>query len=101
MLLCIAIPAVVAGQFTSIPDSNFEQALIDLGIDSDGEVNGTVATADISPIQTLDVSSRDIQNLQGLEDFNASLKHKDQLWINADQAAKKLSWLHPVTSKKM
>ena len=71
MLLCIAIPAVVAGQFTSIPDSNFEQALIDLGIDSDGEVNGTVATADISPIQTLDVSSRDIQNLQGLEDFSS------------------------------
>lgn len=71
MFVCIVIPTVVAGQFTAIPDSNFEQALIDLGIDSDGEINGTVATADISPIETLDVSSRNIQNLQGLEDFSS------------------------------
>jgi hypothetical protein len=34
-------------QTTLIPDSNFEQALISLGIDS-GTINGSVPTANIS-----------------------------------------------------
>lgn len=31
-------------QTTAIPDQNFEQALIDLGIDSDATINGQVLT---------------------------------------------------------
>ena len=55
-------------QTTTISDSNFEQALIDLGIDTDG-LNGSVTTADISSITYLNVSSKNISNLKGIEDF--------------------------------
>ncbi|HET8838748.1 MAG TPA: hypothetical protein VFM82_07130 [Flavobacteriaceae bacterium] len=58
-------------QTTAIPDSNFEQALLDLGIDSDGTLNGEVLTADIINVQTLDLSDRYLENLIGLEDFES------------------------------
>ena len=57
------------GQITSIPDPNFEQALIDLGIDSDGIINQQVLTADISGVPSLDVSNKNISDLTGIEDF--------------------------------
>jgi len=57
--------------FTSIPDPQFEQALIDLGIDSDGEVNGYVLTSDVENVVNLDVSYIGIQDVTGLEDFTA------------------------------
>ena len=55
---------------TSIPDPNFEQLLIDLGLDS-GTINGEVLTANISGLTTLDISNRNIINLTGIEDFAA------------------------------
>ena len=58
-------------QTTAIPDPNFEQALIDLGIDSDGIINGQVLTSDIDTVITLDVSFKGIDNLTGIEDFAA------------------------------
>jgi len=59
----------VFAQKTYIPDNQFEQALIDLGIDSDGVVNDSVATSDISNIISLDVSNKYIEDLKGIEDF--------------------------------
>lgn len=59
------------GQITNIPDPNFEQALIDLGIDSDGIVNGQVLTSDINTVQELDIRFKNINNLTGIEDFAA------------------------------
>ncbi|MCH2044987.1 MAG: hypothetical protein MK212_12785, partial [Saprospiraceae bacterium] len=56
-------------QTTNIPDVNFEQELISQGIDSDGIVNGQVATADIAGVTSLDVSFRQIMDLTGIEDF--------------------------------
>lgn len=56
-------------QVTAIPDPNFEQALIDQAIDSDGALNGQVLTADISGLINLDVSGRGITNMTGVEDF--------------------------------
>ena len=56
-------------QTTTIPDSNFEQALIDLGIDSDGVINSSVLTSDVASISSLDVSGREISQLTGIEDF--------------------------------
>ncbi|WP_127845117.1 T9SS type A sorting domain-containing protein [Psychroflexus aestuariivivens] len=62
-------------QTTNIPDENFEQALIDLGIDSDGTVNGQVLTADIETLTELDFSEISIDthitDLTGIEDFTA------------------------------
>ncbi|WP_053976879.1 T9SS type A sorting domain-containing protein [Mangrovimonas xylaniphaga] len=56
-------------QTTTIPDPKFEQALISLGYDDiiDGQVN----TSAIGAITSLDVSSRGIQDLTGIEDFIA------------------------------
>ncbi|GAA4290126.1 T9SS type A sorting domain-containing protein [Aestuariibaculum suncheonense] len=62
---------IIYGQTTAIPDANFEQALIDLNIDSDGVVNGVVLTSDISTLTTLDVRNKNIQDLSGIEGFVA------------------------------
>jgi uncharacterized protein (TIGR02145 family) len=55
-------------QYTAIPDANFEQALFDLGIDT---VNGDyqVETSAIIEVTTLDVSSKNIVDLTGIEGF--------------------------------
>lgn len=54
-----------------IPDSNFEQALIDFGIDSDGVVNQLILRSDVEFIESIDVSRRNIKSLVGLEAFIA------------------------------
>jgi len=70
-LLFIAFIQLAFAQTTSIPDPNFEQALIDLGIDSDGVINGQVLTADIENVLTLDVENKNIVDLTGIEDFSS------------------------------
>ena len=57
-------------QTTLIPDPNFEQALIDLGYDSP-PINGSVPTANISGVETLEVSDKSITDLTGIEGFNS------------------------------
>lgn len=71
LLFFITIGVQTNAQTTTIPDSNFEQALIDLGIDSDGVVNGEVLTSDIENVTTLDVSGNQIGDLTGIEDFSS------------------------------
>ncbi|CAM3578710.1 T9SS type A sorting domain-containing protein [Flavobacterium chungbukense] len=56
--------------YTLIPDSNFEQKLIDLGIDKDGK-NGKVLTSSISYLTTLNVTKANITELTGIQDFTA------------------------------
>ncbi|RUA11343.1 MAG: hypothetical protein DSY82_03700 [Flavobacteriia bacterium] len=63
---------VIFSQKTYIPDDYFEKALIDLGIDKDGTVNDSVATADIKDVKTLDIHGKlYISDLTGIEDFTA------------------------------
>ena len=54
---------------TLIPDPNFEQALIDLGLDN--VIDGEVITSNISPVTTLDLNNKNISDLTGIEDFTA------------------------------
>ena len=68
-LILLGFGKLSRAQTTNIPDSNFEQALIDLGIDSDGLVNGIVLSSDISSITQLDVNSKNISSLKGIEGF--------------------------------
>ena len=70
-ILILAFSTTAFAQVTNIPDPNFEQALIDLGIDSDGIVNGQVLTSDIETVISLNVENKGIQDLTGLEDFAA------------------------------
>lgn len=64
-------------QITNIPDPWFEKALIFLGIDSDGIVNGQVFTSDISSVTTLLMHGPalppqiDIIDITRIEDFTA------------------------------
>ena len=60
----------VFGQLTPVPDSNFEQALINLGHDS-GPINGTIPTANIDTVVNLNVSGLSISDLTGIEAFTA------------------------------
>lgn len=56
-------------QFTSIPDQNFEKALIDLGIDT--AVDGQVLTSSISTVKSLEIRFKNISDLTGIEDFSS------------------------------
>jgi alpha-tubulin suppressor-like RCC1 family protein/Leucine-rich repeat (LRR) protein len=56
--------------FVVLPDTNFEQKLIDLGIDTDG-LNGRITTANIAAITSLDLSNSNIKDLSGIENFTA------------------------------
>lgn len=55
-------------RFTLIPDPFFEQALIDLGLDS-GAIDGQVLTSNIEHVLSLDVSDKLIESLEGIKDF--------------------------------
>lgn len=64
---------LIIAQTTAIPDANFEQELINQGIDTDGTVNGQVATTDISSRSSLNINNANITDFTGLQDF-ASLE---------------------------
>ncbi len=55
-------------QFTLVPDPNFEQALIDLGIDTDG-LNGQFLTENAIGILNLQLPDKSISDTTGLEAF--------------------------------
>ena len=66
-------------QYTTIPDVNFEQALLELGIDSEGLQDGQVLTADLIAVTSLNLTrwhstyaqyvGRDIHDLTGIAAF--------------------------------
>ena len=57
-------------QTTAIPDANFEQALIDQGIDTDATLNGTIATADAAAFTgQLVIETKGISDLTGIAAF--------------------------------
>ena len=68
LLVIVVCHSVFAfGQYTSIPDPNFEQALINLGYDNN--LDGQVLTNNINTVTSLDVSWIGINNLTGINDF--------------------------------
>ena len=46
LVLITLVPFLTKAQVTLIPDQNFEYALVGLGIDSDGTINGQILTTD-------------------------------------------------------
>ncbi|MCK5637396.1 MAG: hypothetical protein KAH67_01715, partial [Flavobacteriaceae bacterium] len=70
LLALLLINFFTYSQKTTIPDANFEQALIDLGYDT-APTNGMVPTVNINSITNLDVSNKSIADLTGIEDFSA------------------------------
>jgi len=66
----IANIGLLQAQYTAIPDTGFEQNLIDLGIDSEGTLDGQVLTSDIDTITNLHLTSV-IYTLGGIEGFSS------------------------------
>jgi trimeric autotransporter adhesin len=67
IFLCVGFFAHSQTNFTLIPDDNFENELIALGYDDIDD--GKVETARINVISTLNLTSRNIYDLTGIEDF--------------------------------
>jgi len=85
-------------QYTTIPDANFEQELINQGIDSESTLDGQVLTSDINTITNLTIRSTNINYMSGIEGFvaltnltvvdNENLTHLD---LNSNNALTHLS----------
>lgn len=69
-LLLLVSFSIYAQQYTSIPDVNFENKLISLGIDS-GTPDGQVLTSKVASLTSLYVENSSIINLTGIEAFTA------------------------------
>ncbi len=63
------------GQYTQVPDPNFEQALIDLGIDSEGILDGQFLTADAETITLLEIDNNMQVSKQAMMSCWYLLKH--------------------------
>lgn len=63
----------IYSEFVLIPDPQFEQALIDQGIDSDGIINGQVPRTDVLGVTVLNISGYDITSFEGLGSFTSLL----------------------------
>jgi len=72
-------PVLVLAQFTYVPDDNFEQELINLGVDL--VFDDYVETVGIDTITYLYVSNHSISDLTGIEDFNSL----ETLYCNSNQ----------------
>jgi hypothetical protein len=67
-ILSLIVTSSVFSQATAIPDVNFEQRLVQLGIDSDG-LNGQILNVDAAAVLKLDIRSSSIGSLTGINAF--------------------------------
>ena len=67
-LFALTVSAITFAQTTAIPDSNFEQKLITLGIDTNG-ANGNILNSDALSVTNLALTGNTISNLSGLQAF--------------------------------
>ncbi|TMM57879.1 hypothetical protein FEE95_00150 [Maribacter algarum] len=67
--LLVLFVTSIAAQTTPILDPNFEQQLIDLGIDTNAVPDNSILDADAAAIATLTIARTDITDFTGLEAF--------------------------------
>ena len=67
LILLSFFPLILFGQYTNIPDQNFELALLNLGYDF--VIDGVVETSAIDTITELQINGKNISNLTGIEEF--------------------------------
>ena len=68
-ILLLCLPFISIAQQTYVPDDNFEQELMNLGLD--WVFDDYVETAGIDTITYLNITSSSISDLTGIEDFSA------------------------------
>ena len=71
LLLLLCLPMIGFGQLTYVPDDNFEAYLEANGMGNGIANDDSVLTANINSVTFSDVSSQNISNLTGIEDFTA------------------------------
>ena len=71
ILAFVLVGQICLSQTVQIPDANFEQALIDLNIDSDETLNGQLLKSDAQLVTFLDISNKNIKDLSGIEAFSS------------------------------
>ena len=71
LLLLLCLPIIGFGQQTYVPDDNFETYLENNGIGDGIALNDYVTTASIDTVTELHLSSLNINDLTGIEDFTA------------------------------
>ena len=69
LFLLFLFPLSVFSQYTSIPDTNFEQSLINYGYDL--VKDGFVETSAIDTVTDLTINNNNISDLTGIESFIA------------------------------
>jgi Leucine-rich repeat (LRR) protein len=69
ILIALLFSNLTIAQTTAIPDANFEQELINIGLDA--TLDGQVLTAHIDTLTALNIQGASISNLTGIEDFIA------------------------------
>ncbi|KAF2515707.1 T9SS type A sorting domain-containing protein [Flavobacterium foetidum] len=69
LLIFLSLGLNAFAQYTSIPDTKFEEKLISLGIDD--VADGRVLTSKINTLKILNLRSSSIKNLTGIQDFIA------------------------------
>lgn len=70
ILFSFGLSSVIMAQYTSIPDANFEQKLIDLGYDTEGTLDGQILTSDgTNSVWSLELANSSITDLTGLNIF--------------------------------
>ncbi|MDC9722635.1 MAG: hypothetical protein PSN34_07660 [Urechidicola sp.] len=70
LFLFCSINIISFSQTTLIPDTNFEQKLVDLGIDTNG-ITGDILNTDAQSVTNLDVSNSSITDLTGIKIFTS------------------------------
>ncbi len=69
-------------EMTYVPDDNFEQALIYLGLDTNN-LNDSIPTISLKSLKSLNVSHKNISDLTGIKDFDAL----EELYCYSNQIA--------------
>jgi len=67
LLFSIVFILNINAQEVNIPDNNFKQALIDIGVDTNND--GVIELAEALAINSLEIVNRSIRSLQGIEAF--------------------------------
>jgi len=81
MAICFAFYSFTYAQYTPIPDPNFEQALIDDGIDSNPTIDGQILTAEAAGhTGELNVAYENISDFTGIDAFTSI----DQVNVNGN-----------------
>lgn len=68
LLWSIYLPMSLRAQVTLIPEINFEQALVNQGIDTDG-LNGQILNSDAAGVAYLNIDNENTNDLTGISAF--------------------------------